>query len=99
MNVGELGSEGCIRNCTPQMPSAAGFCPGAMFQGGNCLGSVRTDGHLPARARSMVSEDALRRVVSCSGVRIDGIRTKPSVFNLSRRGCFDIVKFPLWSET
>ena len=49
-------------NCTPQIPSAAGLAPGWMVQGGNCFGRVRTERHLPARASSMVSADAVRRV-------------------------------------
>jgi len=91
INVCEWGREGCIKNCTPQIPSAAGFAPGDMFQGGNCLGRVRTEGHLPARARSMVSDDALRRVLSWSGLRSDGMRTKPSVLSLSRKECLVIL--------
>ena len=71
-------------NCTPQIPSAAGFAPGWMVQGGNCFGRVRTEGHLPERARSIVSLEAARRVDIWEGARREGIRTKPSRLRDSR---------------
>ncbi len=80
-----------MRNCTPQIPPAAGFSPGAIFQGGNCFGRVRTHGHLPDRARSMVSLLAVRRVAICDGVRREGMRTKPSRLRDSRYDGLDIV--------
>lgn len=67
------------------MPFSAGFAPGAMSQGGNCLGRVRTCGHFPARARLMTSVVVVRRVWSCSGVKSEGMRTKPSRLRESRR--------------
>ena len=75
-------------NWTPQIPPAAGLVPGSMFQGGNCLGKVRTDGHFPARASAMVSAEAVRSSDIWEGLMMDGMSTKPSRFRDSRYfGC------------
>lgn len=65
------------------MPSAAGFGP-SIFQGGNCLGRVRTSGHLPARALDVAAEAAWRSFLRVSPVKALGTRTKPSRLRRSR---------------
>jgi len=66
-NIAEYGRRRRSRTkngMTDQIPSAAGFAPGWIVQGGNCFGRVRTEGQAPERARLAVSAEAFRRVSS-----------------------------------